>query len=104
MCKSDVANIRNIAEKITPPGGVLLDTLAQLGTSTQNDDFSPLQKCTKASDKKTLVKRARRKYLTNNLVLKLVDAAKHSENSELENKYWNAWHCARELHLSLIHI
>lgn len=65
-------NTINQGEFSPPP----LDTLAQLGTNT----------------KKTLRKRARAKYLTNEIVFALADL-----DSPLHQSYWNSYHCASVL-------
>ena len=80
--------------------GVSLDTLAQLRTNGQNNEIGPLRKCTLASDKKTLKKRARRKYLSNNLTLKLIDAAKGNEQGNKGKNYWSTFHCANVLQIT----
>ena len=81
----------------TDKKGILLDTLVQLGTAP----IHRLEKGVKLSntpktlsiqkpqnDKKTLQNKARRKYLTDALVLKMVDL-----DSSLSYAYWDAWHC-----------
>lgn len=75
-----------------------LDTLAQNGT---NLDFDvQISANTNVSNKQNLLKRARRKYLSNGLILALVDAAKDNLDSTLQKSYWNSYHCARTLQLS----
>jgi len=95
---TDVTNIRKNVSKGTPSknakNGVSLDTLAQLRTNDVPNDIGPLRKCTKQSDKKALLKRARRKYMGCNLALKLVDASKKNPDSELSPSYWRAFKCA----------
>ena len=66
--------------------GSPLDTLAQLAS---NDDFA-LQSRVEITDKKTLVKKARRKFFTSNLSLRLVDASKQNVKSKLQKSYWNS--------------
>lgn len=86
---------------INPIHGVLcnrvspLDTLAQLGTNSNSEDFE-LTASTTQDDKKTLLKRARRKYFSVALTLSLVDVAKNC-NSDLLKSYWNTYHCCRQL-------
>lgn len=102
--QTDVTNIRKKVSKGTPSknarNGVSLDTIAQLQTKGEDSPIGPLRNLTKSQDKKALQKRAKRKYLGNGLVLKLVDASKHSdiENRRfLPHKYWNSWHCVSVL-------
>ena len=102
--QTDVTNIRNLGNKEpcskSAKKGPNLDTLAQLQTKGEDSPIGPLRNLTKSQDKNPLQKRARRKYLGNALVLKLVDAAKHSdiENRRfLPDKYWNSWHCVDAL-------
>jgi Plasmid rolling circle replication initiator protein and truncated derivatives len=58
----------------------LLDTLADLVTDSPEKYRNNLR---------TLEKRARAKYLTRELVLKLIDL-----DSPLKQSYWNTWHCS----------
>ena len=77
-----------------------LDTLAQLVTkspeSPKIEDFS-LNKGTNVNDKKTLQKRARRKYMSTALSLRLVDAEKQNPDSILKKSYWNSFHCCAQM-------
>lgn len=86
---------------VTPP---LLDTLAQLGSNDKNpchksdaDDDIKFDATTSIADKKSLLKRARRKYFSSNFSLRLVDASKNNIRSVLKKSYWNTFHCARQL-------
>lgn len=82
-------------------GSSPLDTLAQLATIPQSDrleDFHT-QANTTISDRSALVKRARRKYMTNGYTLALVDAEKENPESTLGKAYWNTYHCAASLSL-----
>lgn len=88
---------------------ISLDTLALPGTTAlKGKERAPECDCcedfrtdalTFQSDRKTLLKRARRKYLTDGYIGALVDAAKLNPESELTQSYWNTWHCARTLTL-----
>jgi len=55
-----------------------LDTLAQLATEPNTNGFQ-----------RSFVKRARSKYMTDNLVLQLADVP----NTVLKKSYWNTYHC-----------
>ena len=70
-----------------------LDTLAQ---PYSNDDFA-LESRVEFTDKKTLVKKARRKFFTSKLSLRLVDASKQNVNSKLQKSYWNSYYCNAQL-------
>jgi hypothetical protein len=98
--QTDVTNIGILPIPKRADNGVSLDTLAQLRTKADQDDIGPLRKCTKTTDKKTLKKRARRKYLGSHLALKLVDAAKGNEEGDRAKSYWGTFHCASVLHVS----
>lgn len=76
--------------------GASLDTLAQLGTSPENEALN-LDSNTSQDDSKTLLKRARRKFFTNGLVIGLANAAEKSSTSVLEKSYWNTYHCSSTL-------
>lgn len=84
----------------------ILDTLAQLGKNTLNrvendgeiEGFDVAAATTK-DDKKSLLKRARRKYMTGAYLGALIDASKNNEKSTLHKSYWNSYHCARLLTL-----
>jgi hypothetical protein len=75
-----------------------LDTLAQL--ATKGDLPLEFDCSTSMSDKANLLKRARRKYFTNRVLWKLIDAAKSNTNSTLHKSYWNTYHCSRNLFLN----
>jgi len=78
-----------------------LDTLAQLATIPKSDgleDFST-QAITTISDRASLVKRARRKYMTNGYTLALVSAEEQNPESSLRKAYWNTYHCAGSISL-----
>ena len=70
-----------------------LDTLAQLGT---NDDFDVISN-THCTDKKTLLKRAKRKFASHALSVGLAGAAERNTDSILIKSYWNSYHCAAVL-------
>lgn len=61
-----------------------LDTLAQLEKAPQTEASS--------GGKKTLLKRARSKYISNNVSLKLAD-----QGSDLKKSYFNTFHCCNVL-------
>lgn len=65
------------------PSGHKLDTLALVYESEKKQPDS----------KATLLKRARSKFFTNHIVLKLVDVP----NSSLNKSYWNTWYCSTVL-------
>lgn len=69
--------------------GVLLDTLAQLWKDAEFEQFNAI---TEVGDNGRLFRRARAKYFTVSMILKLIDC-----NSPLKKSYWNTYHCVREL-------
>lgn len=75
--------------------GASLDTLAQLVTKGENETLEIVRK-TKISDRQTLLKRARRKYLSSHLSVELTEHAK-SVNSILEKSYRNSIYCCKTL-------
>lgn len=84
---------RNLGEKM-PFFDVPLDTLAQKGTeSVENDISMRFDLKTKCGNSATLLKRARAKFLTVGIVKKLVDIS----DSPLKKGYWNSYHCAEVL-------
>jgi hypothetical protein len=48
---------------------------------------------TEIIDNPALAKRAKRKIITNKMVLSLIDVAKELGDEEAEQQYWNAFHC-----------
>lgn len=65
-----------------------LDTLAQLTVPTESTSYE--------EKKNTLLKRARAKFITNKLIINLVEV----ENTKLKKSYWNTYHCAALLEQS----
>lgn len=91
MCTKVTTNCENESSS-----ALLLDTLAQSGTNSEDFAFDLVSQTSK-NDKRNLKKRARRKYFTNNLITSLVDAARQNEKSGLKKSYWNSFHCAASL-------
>lgn len=102
-----IANINHNGKKpakVVPQSGVkkssALDTLAQLATFPHKTDIQDdlnLSPSTSQDDRKTLLKRARRKFFTNGFVTRLADAAKKNASSTLGKSYWRSYHCAGNL-------
>ena len=98
-----MANIatNSVISKPTGNSSASLDTLAQLVTQPpeppENGEDFKLNKGTRADDKQTLQKRARRKYMSTSLSLRLVDAQKQNPESVLKKSYWNTYHCCKQL-------
>ena len=89
-----------------------LDTLAQLGTKSENSLDFELNKQTTADDKKQLKRRAKRKHLGHALSVSLVTAiekesssiaatsfAENNEIQRLKKQLWNMFHCTRSIKL-----
>ena len=89
-----MTKINNVFE--TRKNAPSLDTLAQLGTNTQNEVLE-VAPTTTINDSKRLLKRARRKYFSNHFVIKLAEASKRNPWSTLEKSYWNSYHCNKSL-------
>lgn len=70
-------------------GDASLDTLAQHQTDLRDDPSFDLISCVKSDDKTNLQKRARSKYFSSAVALRLVDV-----DSPLKKQYWNTFHCA----------
>ena len=49
------------------------------------------------SKTKALQGRAKRKTITQSMMLKLIDLAKENETPELENAFWNTYHCQQKV-------
>jgi len=82
-----VKNSNKSGDSVSP-----LDTLAVLETKANPDDIS-LSNTTTSSDRKVLLKRARRKYFSTGLAIKLVSASEQNKASRLRQAYWNTYHC-----------
>lgn len=72
----------------SPPGSklVVLDNLEQLTSDSLSGSYSE-------KDFKSLKNRARSKYVSSDLSIKLVNVARES-HSGMEKAYWRTWHCA----------
>lgn len=88
----------NSSKKIHAENQPSFNTLAQLAANDENEALT-FNENTSISDRRTLLKRAKRKYLSHALILRLVDVSKHNEKSILTKSYWNAFHCAATLSL-----
>lgn len=84
---------------ISPKKRKSLDTLGQLRTNTKktttnaSNEIGKLTPQTLLSDKKSLIKRARRKYFTRSFILKLVDCANRRSDYTMAKSYWRSYHC-----------
>ena len=84
------------------PKAISLDTLAnactEFVTACVSEPKISLKNTTQYEDKKTLRKRAKRKYLSRGLSTALINyCEKNSEKAELLKSYRNTFHCAEEL-------
>ena len=72
-----------------------LDTLAQRATNQNDKEYSESVQLIqgKGACKSSIAKRPRKKFITQKLVLALIDVAKKNGDIEWEKRYWNAWHC-----------
>lgn len=85
--RTDLSNLSNASNKI---GGITDNEIGNLVSNTF------------ISDKKTLVKRARRKYFTRSMILKLVDAANRRKDIDMAKAYWRAYHCANVVYIDAL--
>jgi len=78
-----------------------LDTLGQRGTHHADKQYSENTQTLygKGSSMKSIVNRSKRKYVSQNLALKLVDVAKEEGNKLWEKRYWTTYHCQNDLTL-----
>lgn len=77
-----------------------LNTLVQNGTTKKNNtgSFAVVEgEGTDISDVKSLQGRAKRKLITQKMMLTLVDVSKTKENPEREKAYWNTFHCQNKI-------
>jgi len=80
--------------------GRKLDTLAQVGTShSHSDDKILLGKGYDISDVAVRYRMVQKKFLTQNLILLLIDIAKEKKNTVLIISLWNAYHCLDKIHV-----
>lgn len=84
--------------KLVTKRAASLDTLAQPCTFGEDEDFCIVTN-TDINDKPALLKRARRKFLTDHLVFALVRASEQNDKSILAKSYWNTYHCAKTLQI-----
>lgn len=83
--------------------GGKLDTLGESGTQ-KGMKFRPKAlvsgKGTDILNNPSLAKRAKRKVITQKMVLALIDVAKEKGDTERQKAYWNAYHCQSNLIVS----
>lgn len=78
--------------------GSYFNTLAQSGTSQLPQ--LPIQvrgNGTDTTNNPALPKRAKRKTISNCMVLHLIDIAREKENTEIQKALWNTYHCQRRV-------
>lgn len=80
-------------------GGGRLDTLEQRGTHKSDKFNSDSTKILygKGSSMESITNRAKRKYVSQNLSLALVDVAKKEGNKVWEKRYWTTYYCQNDL-------
>lgn len=77
-----------------------LDTLAEFGT--ESDEKTPEYVVgigSDINDTDTVLQTAKKKFVTQNIVLKLIDIAKDDGNVKMAKYLWNAYHCRSNLKL-----
>ncbi len=78
-------------------------TLAQSGTAKSASTLPYtliLGDGTDLNDNASLIKRAKRKTITNRMVLSLIDIANANGEYDRAKQYWNAFHCQNEVTIS----
>ena len=76
-----------------------LDTLAQSGTSLyQKSPVIVGGTGTDMLNTKALEGKTKRKYITQKIVLSLIDVAKAKSDDYMLNSYWNTYHCQSEIY------
>jgi hypothetical protein len=76
------------------------NTLAQSGTANSASTLPStliLGDGTDLSDNASVVKRAKRKVITNKMILSLIDVANEKGEYDRAKQYWNAFHCQNEV-------
>lgn len=78
-----------------------LDTLVQLGTTRiAKDPVELIGKGSDVSDVSTLKRKAKKKLVTNKVVLPLIDYARSKGDKEMVRTLWNTYHCLDRIILS----
>ena len=77
----------------------LLDTLAQSRTGLANSLPAIVQgKGTDLGNNKAIKGRAKRKLITQTIVLRLIDLSKSENLKKLQQSYWNTYHCQNRVY------
>ena len=87
-------------DKNTPQKGGAIYTLAQSGTSETDFSTKPNELLvygigSDLENKKQLFNKAKRKYITNQMTLRLVDIANEKGDKKRAQQYWNTYHCQK---------
>jgi len=87
----------------SPYGGELFNTLAQSGTRKTTPSIKKPVIVVKGTGtelkKEAIGKRAKKKTITQPLMLKLINVAKNKGRDKKHIKaYWNTWHCQSKIH------
>lgn len=76
-----------------------LNTLAQSGTETFGKPAIILTGVgSDLNNSKALKGRAKRKLITQKMILSLVDVSKNKGNNQKKKSYWNTYHCQNKIH------
>ncbi len=75
------------------------NTLASHGTNTASKHNSEFYETLhgRGSCKDSIKKRPKKKFITQKVVLALIDVAKENNEKEWVQRYWNTWHCQNDL-------
>lgn len=77
-----------------------LDTLVESGTSTNQSLAKSIvisREGIDLSDTSSLKKKAKRKTISNKMILSLIDVAKEKGDTKKVKSYWNAYHCQSKI-------
>lgn len=82
-----------------PFGRGSFNTLAQSGTTNMSFGTAIVQgKGTDLGDKKALKGRAKRKLITQSMILGLVDVTNNEDYKDQKQSYWNTYHCQNKVY------
>jgi hypothetical protein len=98
-----MTDLSTIAESLFAPGKGILAADESTHTADkrladhgiEQGENEPFKVTPQTYDKGTLTKRARRKFLSDSLIPKLIDVADGTQ----AKAYWSTWHCTRVLHV-----
>ena len=92
--QTQISDFTHVANAKNPFGGNKLDTLAQTGTGhPSKPPIELLGIGSSIQDKSVLTGKAKRKHVTQKIVLELIKLAQKKGDSEFEKSLWNTYYC-----------